>query len=110
MNKYQEALDFLCDHAMEYQEDYDYDENECGDYVLIGDVDEYRNPLQELVDKATPKEPTRDYVVDGYYYRCPICGNLILEESMIMGVDANLLKNNNSYCPRCGQRIDWSDE
>ena len=32
MNKYQEALDFLCNHAMEYVEEYDWEENECGEY------------------------------------------------------------------------------
>lgn len=53
---YQECLDFLKEHAMEFEEDYDWDENPCGEYKNIewSYLKQYVEPLQELIDKNTP--------------------------------------------------------
>lgn len=51
-HKVQESLDALCGYAMVYQEDYDWDENPCGEYVYMEDyeLDELRNPIQDLIN------------------------------------------------------------
>jgi hypothetical protein len=51
-HKAQESLDILCNHAMVYQEDYDYDENPCCEYVSMekDELDELRNPIQYLIN------------------------------------------------------------
>ncbi|WP_050636165.1 hypothetical protein [Candidatus Stoquefichus sp. SB1] len=77
MNKYQKSLNTL---RKEYLNN---DSKEC-------DI------LQELVDKATPKKPTK------IYKRCPNCDHKV---SWNYYADRKL-----NYCPECGQRLDWSDE
>lgn len=64
---------------------------------------------EESAERATPKKPILEYIVDGYYYCCPICKHLILEKTMIYCVNADLLKKDNAYCSCCGNKIDWSD-
>lgn len=94
----QEALDFLCNHAMEYVDDFDWEENECGTYESIceDDLREYKKPLQELIDKATPKKTK--YI--GYdLYICQ-CGKSVGKH----------FGKNTKYCSYCGQAIDWSDD
>lgn len=45
------GLNFLKEHAMEYQEDFDWDENPCGNYKNISkeDLKEYVEPLEQLI-------------------------------------------------------------
>ena len=50
MNKYQEALNFLCDHAMEYIEDFDLEEYECGGRVHPFDGDLYCKHCGQALD------------------------------------------------------------
>ena len=96
MNKYQEALDYAKKHLDSKQ-----------DLEKVG-------VLQELVDKATPLKPQKEYVqyvVDGTYYSCPCCGYLI--DKFCIMQDNNYKKiviTTSSYCSNCGQAIDWSDE
>ena len=91
MNKYQEALDILHGFAngnliRETTCDYQRDKN-----------DEYKDILQELVAKATPKKPLGlSLTHDGRVGNCPFCKKLVRERS----------KN---IC-ECGQKLDWSDE
>lgn len=97
MNKYQEALDHIIK----------CDREDCGMSYLS---DAYRNDLsvlRELVDKATPKKPILEYVVDGYYYRCSKCGKLILDDMTANSVSGDSLKEDCSYCSRCGTKVDW---
>lgn len=68
--------------------------------------------LEELVEKATPKKPDYvdirprwhspnvfyDYTIDKCY-RCPTCNSRIFH-----------VWKDDIYCPKCGQKIDWSEE
>ena len=54
----------------------------------------YKTIINAL-ENQIPKKPTRNDYSPGVYYYCPVCG-----------VDVK----SHSYCPHCGQRIDWSDE
>ena len=59
----QQVLNELCSHCMKYVEDYDYEENDCGYYDETSNesIAEWRNPLQELVNRDTAKELTNGY-------------------------------------------------
>lgn len=99
----QDSLSFLAQHAMEYIEDYDWDENPCGDYESIPEyeLEQYIIPLQALIDKDKPIKPIyeHEYSDDMFYiirYKCPTCGK-------------NLYSSPN-YCPNCGQHLDWDWE
>ena len=76
-NKYQEALDFL--------------QEECRT-IKKGEAKKYVEVLQELVNKATPKE-----VIYGKEYisfdHCPTCKEVV-------PIHVN-------YCSNCGQKLDW---
>ena len=109
MNKYQEALDFLCDHAMEYIEDFDWEEYDCGDYYPLDKetLNTNKSVLQELIDKAMPMEPNEetataefinDYPTTVMIYRCAKCCEIVHP------FDGDL------YCRHCGQALDWSDD
>ena len=101
MNKYEKALEFLCDHAMYYHDDYDWDGKLCGEYLPIKDseLERYKRPLQELVDKATPKKPKGVSLThNGRVGNCPFCNKLVVE-----------FDNKPNIC-ECGQRLDWNRE
>ena len=86
MNRYQEALKKL--RKIEQTEN-TWDEN-C-------------EVLQELVDKATPKKP--DITVHNGF--CPNCHQAFgLERTK----EAMIRPRWFSFCPYCGQAIDWSSE
>ena len=54
--------------------------------------------LQELVDKATPKNVRTFEYQDELYFVCSRCGLVeMIREIKFM-----------NYCPNCGQAIDWS--
>ena len=100
MNKYQEALDFLCNHAMEYVEDYDWQENyDCGEFRPLNeeDLNAHKSILQELVDKATPTKPKGLSIShDGRLGNCPNCNKIVREKD-----------EKKNICV-CGQALDWS--
>ena len=70
--------------------------------------DKWLDVIQELVDKATPKKPIAEYVVDGRYCVCPECGALLDEECLLKTYKC--LREGHQYCHVCGQAIDWSEE
>ena len=97
MNKYQEALDFLCD--------FDWEENDCGEYYSLDKetLNANKSVLQELIDKATPKEPDlNDFIV-----LCPDCGAILCDAFEAYGEDGS---NEIHYCRCCGQALDWINE
>lgn len=74
MNKYQDALDWGNDSC-----EWDF--------------------LQELVDKAIPLRPNKQYEIDwgmGNAGECSDCKNLVNYQ--------------NIYCDKCGQKLDWSKD
>lgn len=105
MNKYQEALNYFCDHCMEYEDDYDWEENPCGEYVKVDEeiLKEKRAVLQELVDKATPKKPYMD-ILNAW---CPSCRYALGREFAIFGMARF---SGQDHCPNCGQALKWKEE
>ena len=94
MNKYQEALGNLYKIRGEtykvYQKGKEWKE-EIKKYDAVG---ENLHTLQELVDKATPKMVKKFAENAG---DCPNCDRIVRNY-------------NHSYCPYCGQALDWSGE
>ena len=56
---------------------------------------EYKQTLQELVDKATPKKP----IDNSWSYDCPSCN---FKGVINLGIGYK-------FCSNCGQAIDWSN-
>lgn len=101
----------VCEECMAY----DMDDSTCKEIATeavkaLEEVKEYRKigtieEVKEAVEKQTAKEP--DYEGDGYadgeivydIWICPNCG----EEYEVDYDDYN-------HCPKCGQKIDWSNE
>nr|DAV75071.1 MAG TPA: putative hydrogenase nickel incorporation protein [Caudoviricetes sp.] len=93
VNKYQEALERL--RILERAKNLHY-QNQVAPQV---DCD----VLQELVDKATPKKPDVN-INNGY---CPNCHQTFgLERTK----EAMIRSRWFSFCPYCGQALDWSEE
>ena len=81
MNKYQEALEFLCDNSKLTQ-------------FNIGQSQWASETLQELVDKETPKKPLPPK--DTFFlHQCPNC-------------KVDFIGSSIDRC-QCGQKIDWSE-
>lgn len=94
MNRYQEALldiRYIYEQSQKYKKLQKYN----GKQQL--------KTLQELVDKATPKKP--DITVHNGF--CPNCHQAFgLERTK----EAMIRPRWFSFCPYCGQAIDWSEE
>ena len=94
MNKYQEALLELGKYTVVLS----WSKNQT---CSIAELKEFKL-LQELVDKATPKEP--DKVIDTFcddtweYYFCPNCEKEVECENAV---------DDTPYCPFCGQALKW---
>ena len=86
MNKYQVALDFLCDNSKLTQ-------------FNIGESQWASETLQELVDKATPKKPLEiifnNFGMGERIGRCPNCKILVNQFQ--------------THC-KCDQKLDWSKD
>ena len=100
MNKYQEALNYLSVSLQVFDETVD-------DKTYRDELDAKREiarkALQELVDKATPKEPIIESQDYGYSYcYCPTCDANV-------GIETHLYTHN-KYCHYCGQALDWSTD
>lgn len=100
MNKYQEALYELSVNAMDNTTEKKFLLKETK-FILDSDRIEKRlsqiDLLQELVDKATPMKPTREYRDTLPTEYCGSCGYTLTYGG---GVE---------YCEGCGQHIDWSE-
>lgn len=84
MNKYQEALDFLCDNSKLTQ-------------FNIGQSQWASETLQELVDKATPTEVVGlSLTHDGHVGNCPYCAKFV----RVRGEKPNICE--------CGQKLIWN--
>lgn len=100
MNKYQEALNNLVKESCPKKTFC----KECGfEKTCNCDAKQDINTLQELIYRATPKEPMeRHYENEGEQpYIKTTCPN---------GCHITLSKKYDKFCPECGQAIDWSDK
>ena len=96
MNKYQEALKV----AYEMMNEADWSSANIGCNAL--------KTLQKLVDKETPKKVVLHYkhhlgTAWGTFVSritCPSCNRRLKDT----------IPNNQMFCPKCGQRLDWSKE
>lgn len=94
MNKYQEALDNIGSLYM-------HDEDGEADCILSESFmkDDY-DILKELVEKATPIKFVKSYSkYSKESWLCPSCRRKLKKE----------WQHNNNYCPKCGQKIEWSE-
>lgn len=77
-------------------------------------IPEYYEAIElavEALEKQMPKKP--NYVPDDdtcvyYHWECPECGNYY--SYSIRKTFSVLYNNSVSYCSRCGQALDWSEE
>ena len=89
MNKYQESLDNFVK-ALSH-------------FTKFKSIHDWKSDLQELVDRATPKKPDVN-INNGY---CPNCHQAFgLERTR----QAMIRPRWFSFCPYCGQALDWSEE
>lgn len=90
MNKYQQALNrLICNISVTRS-----------DYRKSGQANEDMDILQRLVDKATPRKFVKSYSQYGTEtWLCPNCRRKLKRE----------WQHRNNYCPKCGQKIEWSD-
>ena len=89
MNKYQNSLDNFVK-ALNL-------------FTNFKSMHEWKSDLQELVDRATPKKPDVN-INNGY---CPNCHQAFgLERTK----EAMIRPRWFSFCPYCGQALDWSEE
>lgn len=99
MNKYRESLDCITSSVCE----------NCNCNMDVGcqgcDILESKQVLEELIEKKTPakvKYENRHGSGIDYYnrdaFKCPSCNRRLRN------------RQHDPYCPKCGQRIDWSDE
>lgn len=92
MKKYQEALDIL----IKLKNYLLADPFEKRPLPSTDEIKESLNVLQELVDKETTMKPN-NFDEEYCMYNCPNCSK----------VNATFKF---SYCPHCGQKLDWSDK
>ena len=89
MNKYQNSLDnFVKSLSL---------------FTNFKNVHEWKSNLQELVDKATPKKPEIT-IHNGF---CPNCNYAFGFERT---KEAMLRPRWFSFCPYCGQALDWGND
>ena len=77
-------------------------------------IPEYYEAIElavEALEKQMPKKP--NYVPDDdtcvyYHWECPECGNYY--SYSIRKTFGVLYNNSVSYCSRCGQALNWSDD
>ena len=97
MSKYQRALDELFDWAIDnVKEHHDLEKTY---------LDEEKKSLQELVDKATPKNLLEEEIGNIIHLHCPNCKRVVTHETE--GGRRYITKHN--YCHKCGQALDWSE-
>ena len=65
-----------------------------GGFMDRFDISEHWAVRHVLEKQIAKKVVTRLETRDGYYWKCPIC-------------DYDIVRF--SYCPNCGQKLDWSE-
>lgn len=105
MNKYQDALDWFCDHAYEMEEDEDLDGEWTYEYHPCDgkELCKNRRTLQALIIKETQLVPKMT-VFNAW---CPFCGEALGRDFAIGGLQGLKMHR---YCPNCGQALKWKDE
>lgn len=79
--------------------------------MKLGKIEDIEEKIgTSLEEIATPKKPNIDYVIDDTYCFCPVCGHIIIEKRMLNTVSGDLFRKDNSFCSKCGQALDWSEE
>ena len=71
-----------------------------GKSVTKNDIIECRETCHKALEKQIPKKP-REAVQSGFFW-CPACSKAI--KMRIEGSKINI-----SYCPYCGQALDWRE-
>lgn len=79
--------------------------------AYTSEMAEFKVLAIEAIEKQMPKKP--NYVPDDdtcvyYHWECPECGNYY--SYSIRKTFSVLYNNSVSYCSRCGQALDWSEE
>lgn len=93
-----ENLEQLGSMAMEYCEDYDWDENPIGDYKYIDEetLIQLKQPILEILERMTSMKPKGISIThEGRVGNCPHCHRLVREQS-----------DNPKFC-LCGQALEW---
>lgn len=110
MNKYQEALNNICNRCCNYGSCLGLDCPDREEIELL--IESFEN----LSYKATPKKLIHDIVSDSYdedgfpesfeyeVRKCPNCREHLVDENE--DIDFSELP----YCPYCGKALDWSDQ
>lgn len=96
MNKYQEALNYLIENIEMLNRH--SDGSFCQPYSS-------KNTLQELVDKAIPKKP-----LIAFADAVTADGSIVQKTALVCPSCKSLLVERQSYCPLCGQALDWRVE
>lgn len=80
-------------------------ERVCAMCDILGEtMDEFFGIKKLEMSKVIEKSWTRDHMGRGYYFaRCPKC-------RQIVNYYDNNPKSTNSYCHRCGTRLDWDTQ
>lgn len=92
-NKYKEAFETLTDWFHSYTDDSGIRVHE---RHITKSYEEAKKTISELVEKATPKKPVEEFLLNAKI--CPNCENLINVYEGLAG------------CPYCLQAIDWDEE
>lgn len=66
------------------------------------DAEETAGDLVDILERATPKAPTKDSLADR---GCPSCGEYISWDAL-----NDPLEYAPQFCKHCGQALDWSQE
>lgn len=72
--------------------------------------------IKAIVKKGIPKKPEQYSTCKKVFKKDTFeCVNTIIYEGFVCSICGYVLtnderKNHDNYCPKCGQRIDWSDE
>lgn len=67
--------------------------------IGVNDVGDFGSIALDCIEKQIPKKPIHEHL--NFY--CPNCKNWLLWDD----AEPN---DNDLFCPKCGQKIDWSDE
>lgn len=76
----------------------------CPNYVDLYLFPEVMEMAIEAIEKQIPKSWIRNEYFDGECtWQCPSC-----KEEYVL-IEGGVLENGYSYCPSCGQKLDWED-